>query len=583
MRAFAPVPFRALLAVGLLCLLASSMGLLLIFGPTAYAKVQALGHVTYHEGSYRHLRLALTPARYLALRGGLLATILLSMGGLWLLRRREPELLHREARQLRHEARLLGASLRRTWQQLGRGQQVVFGSLLLVLLLVRLWYLVYYPISTDEAASFDYFIHEGPVAISSFYPIPNNHLLFNFVCWPLSWLSADLRVVMRLPTLLLATAGTSACYLLLTRQMGFRAATLSTGFFSFTPLGLYYAVAGRGYFLQLVLLLAVFFAAMALWRRPLRQRLAWVVFVGGSILGLYTIPTFVYPLTALGLGLLLRFGGQQQWQAVGRLALAGASVVAATSLLYTPVIAVSGLPRLLGNRYVEPLSNAVFWPRYAGHLRGLADMLAGNGRLGLLGAAGLLAAWPLLWKWVPRQRPLLALGSLLLAVPLLLMALQQVLTPARVLLFVACFGSILAGVAATALLNWLRVPTRWQLALFLLLIGGYEGYQFRRQLPPWRAEHRQAQLMQASYRWLVGHGARRVFLASPQHELFMHHYALQQSHPPALVTRADPHQTYDFVVLERDAKNSPAWTQPPFYTPAYQDRYVVIYRRATTP
>lgn len=583
MRASTPASFRALLAFGLLCLLAGSAGLLLIFGPTAYAKVEALRHVTYHEGSYRHLRLALTPARYLALRGGLLAAALLSGGGLWLLSRQRPGLLRQEGQHLGQEFGRFGSTVRRTWQQLGRGQQLVFGGLLLALLLVRLWYLVYYPISTDEAASFDYFIHEGPVAISSFYPIPNNHLLFNFVCWPLSWLSTDLHVVMRLPTLLLATVGTAGCYLLLTRQLGFRGATLGTGLFSFTPLGLYYAVAGRGYFLQLVLLLAVFFAALALWRQPLRQRLAWVVFVGGSILGLYTIPTFVYPLAALGLGLLLRFGGQRQWPAVGWLVLAGTLIVAATGLLYAPVIAVSGLPRLLGNRYVEPLSAAVFWPRFAGHLRVLADMLAGNGRLGLLGGAGLVAVWPLLWWQLPRQRAVLALAGLLLAVPLLLMALQQVLTPARVLLFMACFGSILAGLAAPALLGWRRVPARAQLALFLLLIGGYEVYQFRRQLPPWRAEHRQEQLMEASYRWLTRHGARQVFLASPQHELFMHHYTLLESRPPALVTRADPRQTYDFVVLERDAKNPPTWTQPPYYIPAYQDKYVVIYSRTTRP
>jgi hypothetical protein len=86
--------------------------------------------------------------------------------------------------------------------------------------------------------------------------------------------------------------------------------------------------------------------------------------------------------------------------------------------------------------------------------------------------------------------------------------------------------------------------------------------------------------MATSYRWLTRHGARQVFLASPQHELFMHHYALLERQPPALVTRADPRQSYDFVVLEQGAKNPPAWVQPPFYTPAYHDKYVVIYRRA---
>ncbi|QNH63976.1 hypothetical protein [Hymenobacter sediminicola] len=573
------MPFRALLAVSLLCLLLSSLFLLLIFGLTPYQQVQALGSITYHEGSYHHLRLALTPARYMALRAALTGVALVS-GGLLLVLRRNG-LLRQEWQKLLLEIRQTGTGLRLQLQALSRTDTLAGSFLLLVLTLLRLWYLVVYPISTDEAASFDYFIHEGPVAISSFYPIPNNHLLFNFLCWPFSLLSTNLHLVMRLPTLLAATASTGVAYLLLTRSIGFRGATLGIGLFGFSPLGLYYAVAGRGYFLQLALLLAAFFAALALWRQPAGRRLAWVVFIGTGILGLYTIPTFVYPLVALGAGLLLGFINQRRWLDVGRLAFATAAIGTTAVLLYSPIIVVSGLPQLLGNHYVARLSAAIFWPHYTGYLHVLADTLAGGENLGLAAVGTIGVAVPLLWWRQPLLRPIVALTALLLLVPVVLMALQQVLVPERVLLFAACFSSILLGLAGTKALQLGRVPTSAQLAVMLLIIGGYAGYIQWRQLPSLRAEQQRQQQIESSYEWLTGWGAQRVFLASPWHELFMHHYALLENRNILLQTTADPDVTYDFVVLERGA-TLPPWAASA-YSPVYEDALTVIYGRTNIP
>ncbi|SHM12520.1 hypothetical protein [Hymenobacter psychrotolerans] len=562
--------FRPLLLPGLLCLLLSSGFLLLIFGPASYEQVQVLSGITYHEGSFHHLTLALTPARYALLRGGLAAVALASGGALLLLRhslRQQGHLLHAEWQQVQALLGQLPATL-------STPEKLVGGSLLVALLLTWLWYLIVCPISTDEAASFDYFIHEGPLAISSFYPIPNNHLLFNFLCWPLSLLSHNLRLVMRLPTLVVAVAATAGAYLLLSRQLGFRAATLGIGLFGFSPLGVFYAVAGRGYFLQLALLLAAFFAALALWRRAPWPRLAWAVFISSSILGLYTIPTFVYPLAALGLGLLAGFVQQRRWPDLARLAVAGATVAATAVLLYLPVMVVSGLPQLLGNRYVAPLLPATFWLNYTGYLHVLADTLAGASYLGVAVVAVLGLALPLLWWKQPALRPILAFITLLLLVPVLLMAVQQVLVPARVLLFMACFSSMALGIAGAGLLRLARIPVAGQL-LLMLLIGGYAGYVQIQQAASLVSEQQREHQLESSYEWLTGWDARRVFLASPWHELFMHHYALLENRPLLLHTKADPAIRYDLVVLERGT-TPPDWVAS-HYVPVYEDALGVFY------
>ena len=121
-----------------------------------------------------------------------------------------------------------------------------------------------------------------------------------------------------------------------------------------------------------------------------------------------------------------------------------------------------------------------------------------------------------------------------------------------------------------------RVPAGAQLAVVLLVVGGYAGYIQWRQLPSLRAEQQRQQQIASSYQWLTGWGARRVFLASPWHELFLHHYALLENRNILLQTTAAPAVTYDFVVLERGA-TLPQWAAAPAYSPVYEDGLVVIY------
>jgi hypothetical protein len=577
------ISFRFFVAIGLGCLLASSGFLLLIFGPTSYAQVQELGRHTYHEGGYRYLPLAVTPTTYWLLRGGLVVVALSSFSGLAALYTARNATFRQDTQLLKREFHQAWAALVATWQQLPLAKKLVAGGLVGLILAVRVWYLTTYVLGTDEVASYDYFVRPGLLTISSFYPIPNNHLLFNFTCWPLTFFTDNTRLVMRLPTFAASMVGTTLSYLLLLRWSNFRVATLATGLFSLLPLSLYYAVAGRGYFLQLTLLLLAFFAVLAVLRRPTYQRLGWTVFIAASVLGFYVIPTFLYPFVSLGLGILLGLGWQRRWRELGHLLLAGGIIGATTLLLYWPVGCVSGWRQLISNRYVATLSDTIFWPQYLRYLRILADMLAGNGRVGMVVGGGLIGVGPVLFWLLPRRRQGVAMLSwLLLATPVALMAAQQVQVPARVLLYTSFFGCVLGSLVATALLTRLRIPTTAQLLLGLLVLSAYGGYQFQRQLAPHQDEVREHQQMQAAYSWLTQQGNPRVLLAAPDYELYFRHYAQQERRSVLLHTTPAPSQAYDFTVQGRGANPLPGWALPPFYRPVYRNGFVVIYARPRT-
>ena len=220
--------------VGGVFLLLAAIGLGSIFFTSPYQKVLALGGFTYNDEGFYRLGLALTPARYQLLRGllagGCTLGLLLVVG---------LRLSRRPVARLRAELRYGRTRLQHWWHRLPASAKLVGVGLTLLLVVIRSWYLLNYPLGTDEVASYDYFVREGPLAITSFYPIPNNHIFFNLLAWPLAEAGLSPRLVMRLPTLLLGTVGTVAAYALLARLLGARLATLVTGLVNLGPLWVY--------------------------------------------------------------------------------------------------------------------------------------------------------------------------------------------------------------------------------------------------------------------------------------------------------------------------------------------------------
>ena len=532
---------RYVIFVGAVALLLASVGLGLVFYPTPYRRLLALGSFIYNDEGFFRLGLPLTPARYAWLRALLAAGT--GVGLLQLLKRRfwgASQSVARPWAEVGAEVRHGRTRLARWWNRLPASGQLLAAGLVALLVVVRGWYLLHYPLGTDEVASYDYFVREGPVAITSYYPIPNNHIFYNLLAWPLAEAGLSPRLVMRLPTLLLGTGGTVAGYALLARRTSLRLATLVVGLVGLTPLWVYYAAVGRGYFTQFCLLQLGFFAVLELLRPATAYgRLSWVAFIGSSILGLYTIPTYAYPLASLALGLGAGLLAQRRWPEVRALVVAGAVIVVVTLLLYAPVVAVSGWAQLTANRYVAAKTAAQFWPAFravlyetAAELFGPSLRLSGPAWLGaaLLGAA-------VVRRWLPagptRRLGLLTWG--LLALPLLLMAAQRVYAPVRVLLYLTFFGYLL-GALLLVRLPWRRwLVARWRWPLVLALVVGVAAPRLYNHQAQVRASRAETQQLQQAYRWLRAQprlpasAPAQVWLYAPLHELFFAHYIQQDA------------------------------------------------------
>ena len=564
-------------AVGLLLI---GVVLSVLFWFTPISQALALGTVSYHEDGFVRLALPLTPTRYALLRGALAGSTVVGLGLILALGRTGQLALLRT--ELRHgRIRLSG-----WWQRLPLAARLIVIGLMSTLVAVRVWYLVCYPLSTDEVASFDYFVEPGPLAISSFYPIPNNHIFYNWLAWPLSVLGLTPRLVMRLPTMVLGTVGCATGYVLLARLSGLRLATLVTGLMGLLPIWVYYAAVGRGYFIQFGLLQIGFFAVLELLRPNSAYRhLSWMAFMASSVLGLYTIPTYAYPLAGLMLGLGAGLLAQRRWACGRALLLAGGFIGLITLLLYAPVLAISGVKQLLSNHYVATKTAAQFWPSYravlyekSGELLGLPLRVSGPLWLGTA-----FGGWVLIWRWQPAAVQRLGmLAWLLLALPLLLMAGQRVYAPTRTLLYLTFVGYLVGALALQRLPVRRFIPARWQLLLglfALLSVGGIRLYRNQPQLTAIRAEARQ---IEGAYQWLKAQPTThnqplKIWLRAPLHELFFAHNAqlepeirrMQLHSRPAIM----PTIGYDFLVLGR---KQPAPANG--YRVRYQDKLVTIYQ-----
>jgi hypothetical protein len=387
---------------------------------------------------------------------------------------------------------LSGRRLGRAWRTLAPGQRrLAFG---LLALLTALRVLVSRRLATfDDAASYEFFVRKSLLVVSAYYPAPNNHVLSNTLSWLFYQVYPGYWWSMRVPVLLLSTAGTAAWFLGLLRRSNFRVATFATLLFSLLELSLFYTAEGRGYALLFTLSTLGFFCTLDL-AHPSANAApkvagAWLGLAAAGILGLYTVPTFAYFLVAAysWLGVCgLRSANYRHLLSLGLL---GGATLLGAALLYAPLLAISGSAALLHNAYVQPLIGADFLRQLPAHWWEVEGALMGESHNGVLASVhlGSLTALAVLVGFgalvgaarlgrLPARRAAYTLGlgvpALWFAlVPYSLLLVQHVLPPTRTLWTKAAFMFLLAALVADWLWRWLGAKSRLGRPGLLLAMG----------------------------------------------------------------------------------------------------------------
>ncbi|WP_210515502.1 hypothetical protein [Hymenobacter terricola] len=492
----------------------------------------------------------------------------------------------RELAALAPEIRQGWNSITHRWQLLPQRARLGAWLGLAVLTALRTYFSLSKPLHPEEIASYEYFVSKGLLAVSSYYPIPNNHILSNTISWAFYRLKPGFWWSMRLPVLLVSTAGTAGLFAGLLCWANFRVAFWATAGFCWLQLSLYNASAGRGYWLLISLVGILFFCTLVLDQPGGPRRAAWVGLVLASLAGFYTIPTFAYALASALAWLGGRSLYRRHWPQLGILLAMSAAIATGVAALYAPLVLISGAGALFGNGFVTAQPAAVFWLGLPAYLWFTEGLLAGQRTVGGLLVLAAIAGTGY-WLWRARRHHFaspepLHLGSATLwfaLFPYALVLVQRVFAPERVLLYKSFFLFTLLALLADA---WLRRPApawlrRWSGRALVAAFAVFAAYQtyyvefLNRQIRTTTAAYR------AGFEWLRRQPAGPVLAPEPLHELFFRFYAhtTAPDRPWQIDMVRRPTRRYAYVVAFPNKRGA---FQPVFaFPPAFANSQVEIF------
>ncbi|MCC3152965.1 hypothetical protein Q3A66_08580 [Hymenobacter sp. BT770] len=555
----------------------------LVLNQATFSEAVALSRITFHNGSYQYLPVRVSADEFSLAQGGslALAAILVLTVGVRLVVGAGRRELAAGVAEMRVASHYIGQGVAR----LSTREQWVAGLCLALLTVSRIYFGIVKSYHSEEVASYDFFISRGLLAVTSFYPIPNNHVLPNTLNWLFFQVSPNVWFTLRLPVLLISTAGTMVLFAGLVRIATFRTALIALTLFSWMQLSMYNAVAGRGYWLLMTLAGIHFFAMLALARRLPFPRAAWAVLLLTGVLGCFTVPAFVYVVVSAASYLGLVFLLERDWRSIWHTGWVGSGILVGASLLYFPLLLISGWRLLLANGYVASLPWDFFLRELASFSWFTEGTLAGQRTIGAFLFIVVVFATLLLLnpKRNGRLSPELqrAVRNLCLPaiwfilLPYILISIQRVLPPERVLLYKAFYLFALAGLVLDA---WLQVhPGRlWRTlaSSAIMLFVAYQAFTMHKLV---QGNRQYIESISNAFDWLKGRPAGRVLVGVNEtslHFLFFAHYRTPQRHwqfdtSPQLGAR------YRYIIVSPDYKGP---YRPPIPAkPAFKDGVDEIY------
>jgi hypothetical protein len=218
------------------------------------------------------------------------------------------------------------------------------------------------PMRYDESVTWVLFSGRSWETIVSWYPFPNNHVLFSLLAKATGALAPFQPWAFRLPAFIAGVAVVPLIWLVGRRLAGRDVALLGAALCAGSMPLVLYSTNGRGYTLVVVFSLLSILAADRLRARPTWWR-GWVAFTLVAALGLYTVPVMVYPIGAVSMWLALdalRAGRGVAMRGLVTVAAAGVAALLVASLLYLPIIRSAGVQAIIGNKFAQPIS----WPTF---------------------------------------------------------------------------------------------------------------------------------------------------------------------------------------------------------------------------
>jgi hypothetical protein len=219
-----------------------------------------------------------------------------------------------------------------------RFHRIIFYFLIAFYLVRTTFCIFYYPIDFDEADTYMLFSSQGPLVSATFYPLPNNHILFSIITSITSMLPIDPVYALRMPLLPIGLLAVIALFGLLKKYFSHAAALIGLSFFIATYPVFIFSFLARGYLLLLLFFIMALYAIFELCFADQYKKRHSYLFVLASIGGLYTIPSFLYALAGVFLFAFITLLVHKKNASIVRLVKDGFMIAIVSAILYLPVL-----------------------------------------------------------------------------------------------------------------------------------------------------------------------------------------------------------------------------------------------------
>jgi hypothetical protein len=246
---------------------------------------------------------------------------------------------------------LFGQYLFEKYYKLSVVEKTIFYFVIILIGLVKLYFIPRYFFHIDEITSYIFFIKRGFFVITSYYPNPNNHILYSLIVYLAQPFFSDPVYLLKIPSLIVSLLASVLLFLFLIRYFNFSVSVLGTLLFSFWGQFFVYSLFGRGYVLMTLFTIVATFSVIEIISGK-NEKFVWHIYVASSILGFYTMVIYFYPFISLLIVLLIFIISEKKYSFIKTFIYYNLLVTIGVLFLYTPVFLISGISAITSNSWI---------------------------------------------------------------------------------------------------------------------------------------------------------------------------------------------------------------------------------------
>lgn len=514
----------------------------------------------------------LTPFRFRAIRWGTACFGLFFWGGLFCFHNWASFILTRLSIQGKAIFQLVFIPFQ-IIQQLSGFRLILFIGPLIILLLTRLYLAWIFPPMEDEVFSYVFFVEKGGFVAASYYPGPNNHILFSLLSVCIHNLFGNFFpepvFSLRLVSIFFSTLTPLLLFGWFQHYFNFYKALFGVLLFqSLSPVFLY-SFLGRGYSLQVFCVLVCSITITQLLQNPHKKGIP-ILFIISAVAGFYTLPTFLYPF--LSFFLVVIWHRVTTHKSILNYLFYFFCVLFFTGVLYLPVIVLNGIRALLNNNWIKALPWQEFYNQLPFYILDISIFYFDNYKyIGLLVfTITLLVLGRVYIKANTSLRWLVLLSFSFFLIPLLIVPLQHVLPFPRIWTYLSIAFIINILLTSSSISKLYRLSfVSGSVLLLLSFYLTFSSYRFTYVTPSYQAFAKKAAKQPVHF----------IYCSESTYYVYLQYEFLKQYKNPLIQTHSfSLSSSYDMIIFPKKSSSSITSSIKNYHI-HYQDSQVIVFSK----